>query len=139
MIEDILIHSAHSFLKLFPIIFGAVILSQVIKHSLSKKKSHLEKIKETSASEATATAIGIATPGPLIGYLPILKELKDKGLKTSIIAAFITGQTLIGPVRLFIETGYFGWKFFAIRVIAAIVTGTLVGLIFKIGDKRKYF
>lgn len=134
MLSQILIHSAISFLKLFPIVIVAVLISQLIKRKLATKDLH-KKLKESTASEGMATIIGILTPGPLIGFLPILKELARKGIPPSIIAAFITGQTLIGPVRLFLETGYFGWKFFAIRVTSALIMGIIIGLVFKLAEK----
>lgn len=137
-ISDILILSAHTFLKLFPFVIVAVFISQLLKHYLAKKHIHT-KIKENTGNEAAATITGILTPGPLISYLPILKELKDRGLPVSIIAAFITGQTLIGPVRLFLETGYFGWQFFAFRVVSALIIGIVVGFVFKLVAKVTQF
>jgi uncharacterized membrane protein YraQ (UPF0718 family) len=56
--------------------------------------------------------LGLVTPGPLASYLPILKVLKRNGLSLSAVVAFITSQTLAGPIRAFIEIEFFGVLFF---------------------------
>jgi len=136
MITNILTTSLHNFLKLYPIILVAIVISHLISHRLTKKHRHIH-LKNNTNNITRATIIGILTPGPLIGYLPLLKTLRDKGLSTPIIASFITGQTLIGPIRLFIEVALFGWAFFLARVLSALLTGQLIGLTFSLTSKSK--
>jgi uncharacterized membrane protein YraQ (UPF0718 family) len=123
------------FLTIVPILLIAIFVSQIIKTYLHEDK--IKKITgETEKNFAKAAGIGLITPGPLLIYLPILKSLKNKGMPLSLLAAFITGQTLIGPGRIFLEVGYFGTKFFIYRVFFAFLIALAVATGFKILEKN---
>jgi len=138
MILDILKLTIENFLKILPIIVAAIIAAQVIKVYLPEDKVK-SSFKENEKNIVKASAIGIATPGPLLAFLPLLKSLKEKSLPLSIIVAFITGQTLIGPMRLFLEVGYFGILFFVYRVIIAFLIAIGIATCFRILEKYVKF
>lgn len=131
---DILYTSLISFLKVLPVLVGAVLLSQVAKLFVHEK-SIKKHIHDNGRGVMVSTAIGISTPGPLLAYLPILKVLKKKGVAISAIGSFVTGQTLIGPGRLVLEISYFGPLFFIVRVVLAFLIGTCVGWSFHLLNK----
>lgn len=136
--NTILQQTANEFWNILPILIGAVIIAQVINYYLSKDKLH-HSFSSSEKNIIKASAIGLATPGPLLAYLPTLKNLQNKGLPASTIAAFITGQTLIGPLRLFLEINYFGALFFGVRVIVSFFTAIGIGTCFKLlGKYIKY-
>lgn len=131
MIQEMLLQTIQEFVKFAPILVGAIIISQIINiyfehHKIKKKLNPSEK------NIAEATVAGILTPGPMIAYLPIIAKLKKQGLPTCLIAAFITGQTLIGPGRIVMEVGYFGAAFFMVRLLLALIIGVCVGTGFRI-------
>ena len=134
MITNILYLTLINFLKILPILIIAIVASQVI-NSYIKKEKIKKTFKESETNIAKASVTGIATPGPLLVFLPILKTLKKKGLPISIIVAFITGQTLIGPARLFLEVGYFGIMFFVYRVIIAFLIAVGIATSFRFLEK----
>lgn len=138
MILDILKLTVENFLKILPIIVAAIIASQIISIYLPKEKVK-SSFKENEKNIIKASAIGVATPGPLLAFLPLLKSLKEKGLPISIIIAFITGQTLIGPTRLFLEVGYFGILFFVYRLIIALLIAIGIATCFRILEKYVKF
>ena len=135
MIQEIIITTLLDFLKILPFLLVAIIFSQIIKTYLHEEKIK-EITKETKTNFAKTALVGIATPGPLLVYLPILKSLRDKGMPFSIIAAFITGQTLIGPGRIFLEVSYFGMVFFMYRVMFAFLIALAVATGFKILERN---
>ncbi len=135
MIQEIIITTLLDFLKILPFLLVAIIFSQIIKTYLHEEKIK-EITKETKTNFAKTALVGIATPGPLLVYLPILKSLRDKGMPFSIIAAFITGQTLIGPGRIFLEVSYFGMEFFMYRVMFAFLIALAVATGFKILERN---
>jgi len=138
MITNILYLTLINFLKILPILIIAIVVSQIINSYIRKEK--IKQIsKENEKNIVKASAIGITTPGPLLVFLPLLKTLKKKGLPISIIVAFITGQTLIGPARLFLEVGYFGIMFFIYRVIIAFLIAIGIGTCFKFLEKYVKF
>jgi len=134
MITEIFYLTSISFLKILPILVVAIVLSQIISAYLPEEKT--EKIfKANKKNIAKASIVGIATPGPLLAFLPILKTFKKKGVSVSIIVAFITGQTLIGPMRFFLEVNYFGITFFIYRVLIAFLIAVSIALCFRFLEK----
>jgi uncharacterized membrane protein YraQ (UPF0718 family) len=131
---DIFWDSFLQLLKIFPILFFAVCISQIIQYYISSDKAQ----KFTSPSEgnfAKAAGIGLITPGPLLAYLPLLKTLKNKGVPLCVLASFITAQALIGPARVILEIHYFGIKFLVYHVILAFFIALGVATGFKILKK----
>lgn len=135
MITQIITTTLIDFVKILPILLITIVVSQIIKTHIHKDKIQ-KTIKENEKGFAEAGIMGIMTPGPLLVYLPILKSLKDKGVPFSVLVAFITGQTLIGPGRIFLEIDYFGFKFFIYRTILALLIALGVATGFKILEKN---
>lgn len=130
MITDIIYLTLVNFLKVIPILIVAIVVSQIINSYISEKT--MEKLlNEEGRNVIKASAVGIVSPGPLAAYLPLLKVLKRKGLSLSIIVSFITSQTLVGLMRLFLEVGYFGIMFFVYRVIISFLIAVGVGTCFR--------
>jgi len=77
------------FLKILLILLIAIVALQII-NSYMLKEDIRRRFKENEKNIVKASAIGVATPGPLIAFLPILKMLKIKGVSLAIIIAFIT-------------------------------------------------
>lgn len=138
MITNIIYLTLANFLKFLPILIVAIVTAQIINSYISKEM--IEKIlKEKGRNIIRASGIGIATPGPLVAYLPLLKVLYGKGLPLSIIVAFITSQTLVGPMRLFLEVEYFGIIFFVYRVIISFLIAVGIGTCFRFLEKHIRF
>jgi len=131
---EILSTTLLDFVKILPVLILAIIFSQIIKMYFSETK--IKKLtEETEKNFAKTAAVGLFTPGPLLIYLPILKSIKDKGVPLSILVAFITSQTLIGPGRILLEISYFGPKFFSYRVIFSFLIALGVATGFKFLEK----
>jgi len=138
MITNIIYLTLANFLKFLPILIVAIVIAQIIGSYIPKYMR--EKIlKEKGRNIIRASGIGIATPGPLAAYLPLLKVLNEKGLPLSIIVSFITGQTLVGPMRLFLEVEYFGIIFFIYRVIISFLIAVGIGTCFQFLEKHIRF
>ncbi len=137
MIIEILAATFDSFLKFSLIIVVAIVVAQIISLFLSQET--IEKQLKNEKNVVKPALIGLVTPGPLGLYLPLLKILKEKGLTLSMIATFITSQTLVGPMRSFIEVEYFGAMFFIYRVIFSFFTAFGVGICYKYLEKRIEF
>ncbi|MCH7493035.1 permease [Patescibacteria group bacterium] len=131
-----LLHSTWiEFLKIIPILVGAIFVAQIVGHFLAKKEMH-KKIGSSNKNIARAAGIGLVTPGPLLAYLPTLKDMQKKGVPLSLIIAFITGQTLIGPLRIFLEINYFGVLFFLIRAVISFLLAIAIGISFRVLQER---
>ena len=134
MIYEILSQTVIGFIKVLPILVVAILISQIVSYFFSHRKIH-KAFKENEGNIAKATVFGMFSPGPLIAYLPVAKNLHTKGLAPSLIVAFITGQALVGPARVFLEVDYFGWQFFALRVVLALVIAICIATVFRVLEK----
>ena len=76
-----------------------------------------------------ATILGIITPGPVYSIFPIVLVLKKKGARTDFIISYLTGQTLMGPMRVPLEIWFLGWWFFIYRAFVTVIIGVLAGIL----------
>jgi uncharacterized membrane protein YraQ (UPF0718 family) len=60
---------------------------------------------------------------------PVFVELHQSGIGPAILVAFISGHVLIEPATFFVETGFFGWKFPAKRLVVSFIVTVLAGLL----------
>jgi uncharacterized membrane protein YraQ (UPF0718 family) len=134
LIFEILATTLDNFLKFFFIIVVAVVVAQIINSFIDQNT--VERRLKNENNVVKPALLGLVTPGPLGLYLPSLKMLKEKGLSLSMIVAFITSQTLVGPMRSFIEVEYFGAAFFTYRVIFSFFTAVATGVLYKRLDKH---
>ncbi len=74
-----------------------------------------------------ATLAGIATPGTLFQVLPFIAVLWRRGLSASLTVAFMTGQTLMGPMRVPLEIKYMGLPYLLFRFALALLLGVVTG------------
>ncbi|MBT4722709.1 hypothetical protein HN958_01990 [Candidatus Falkowbacteria bacterium] len=134
MLYEILIKTITGFLNVLPVLVFAIIISQIVSYYASHKKMG-KQLKENEANISKATILGMLSPGPLIAYLPTVSNLHKKGMAPSLVVAFITGQALVGPARVFLEVDYFGWQFFVLRVILAIFIAVGAATVFRLLEK----
>lgn len=130
MMIEILQSSWTKFVDVLPILVIAVLISQIVSVYLHKDKikKHFHNCEKDIVKAALC---GIATPGPLIAFMPLLKVLKKKGLPIALIVAFMTAQVLIGPMRFFLEVKYFGIVFFVSRLVLSILLAIAVATVFR--------
>jgi len=131
VIDQILYLTLQRFLGSLPILVIAIIVAKVISLSISEDKIGLF-LKTRKRNIVGASLLGLVTPGPLAPYLPLLKVLQSGGLPLSVVAAFITSQTLVGPLRAFLEVDMFGLAFFALRVVVSSIIAIGVGVCFQL-------
>ncbi|MFW9920123.1 MAG: permease [Candidatus Thorarchaeota archaeon] len=74
------------------------------------------------------SVLGILTPGPIYSIFPIVWVLRKKGIQSHYLIAYLTGQTLMGPMRIPLELYYLGVPFFIFRVISSVILGVFAGL-----------
>jgi uncharacterized membrane protein YraQ (UPF0718 family) len=76
-----------------------------------------------------AIAGGIASSGPIYMWYPLLSDLKEKGMKDSLIASFLYNRAIKIPL-LPMMVHYFGWDFTLAlsiyMVLFSVVNGVIV-------------
>ena len=135
VVIDILYLTQVRFLGFLPVLVVAIIVGKVLSLYISEDKIGM-LLKGERRNILGASLLGLVTPGPLGPYLPLLKVLQNGGLLLSVVAAFITSQTLVGPLRAFLEVDMFGPVFFIFRVAASFVIAISVGVCFQLLNKH---
>jgi uncharacterized membrane protein YraQ (UPF0718 family) len=131
MIQNLLAQGVGGFLQTLPILVFAVVAGQIFLAYLPVEKTE-RLLTGNGKNIIFASAIGLFSPGPNAAYLPLLYALRTRGASMSIIVAFITSQTMEGPVRFFLETEYFGVMFWVYRIIVVFFIAMAMGFCYKL-------
>jgi uncharacterized membrane protein YraQ (UPF0718 family) len=78
----------------------------------------------------SATA-GIISMGPIYAWYPLLKELRQKGASSSLIAVFL-GHRAVKPFLLPIMISYFTWVYVVVLTVFTIVGSLVIGYLVNI-------
>jgi uncharacterized membrane protein YraQ (UPF0718 family) len=85
-----------------------------------------------------AIAGGVASSGPIYMWYPLLSDLKEKGMKNSLVAAFLYNRAVKIPL-LPMMVHYFGWPFAIVlsiyMVLFSVVNGIMVQSLTREGSK----
>ena len=85
-----------------------------------------------------AIAGGVASSGPIYMWYPLLSDLKEKGMKDSLVAAFLYNRAVKIPL-LPMMVHYFGWPFAIVlsiyMVLFSVVNGIMVQSLTREGSK----
>lgn len=130
------------FIKILPtlaIVFGLLFLSNLLIDTKTVVR-HLGKGAKKGAW-LIAVIGGIISAGPIYLWYPLLSDLKDKGMRMSLIAVFLYNRAVKIPL-LPVMIYYFGVRIVAIltvyMIIFSILNGLLVEKILNIkGGNRK--
>ncbi len=123
------------FLKSVPILTLACVAVTVLSPYTSEERIG-KLLKGKRRNIVVASSIGLVSPGPLAPYMPLLRVLNRNGLPLSVVAAFITSQTLVGPLRAFLEIEMFGLIFFVLRVLTSFLIAISVGVCFQLLERH---
>lgn len=122
--------SIDMFIHISPAFVLIVLLMGIVNHFV-KPKTVSKYVGKTSGIKGWLLAIGtgILSHGPIYAWYPLLRRLRDQGMKSSLIAVFIYNRSIKIPM-LPVIIYYFGPAFVFILtiylVIASIVQGYAV-------------
>lgn len=136
VVTTVLIESVKSLLSFLPILLIAMFAANVIMSYVSQERVNRFLVGKVQRNILAMSLVGLVSPGVLACYLPALRTLRKMGFPLSMIAAFITSQTLVGPGRAFMEITYFGLPFFVYRVIASFAIAYAVGMVYHKVEER---
>ena len=84
-----------------------------------------------------AVATGILTHGPLYVWYPIMGDLRDQGMKNSLISVFLSNKSIklpFLPLMIF----YFGGLFVAILILYMLLASLVQGWIFEMLEQSGF-
>jgi len=124
--------SWHIFLNIIPVLLVVVFLMGLSNYVLKPKKvSKYLGEKSGFKGWSISALFGILSHGPIYVWYPLLKELKEHGMRTGLIAVFLYNRAIklpLLPVMIF----YFGVLFVLILCIYMIVCSLLQGKIIEL-------
>jgi len=116
-------------LRIFPIlilIFGIMFLTNL----LFEAKSIVKILGRASGIRGWILAIsgGIISSGPIYMWYPLLGDLKERGMKDSLIAAFLYNRAIKIPL-IPMMVHYFGWPFTIVLSMYMVLFSIINGLV----------
>ena len=117
------------FLKIIFILIGVFVFMFVLNIFLTPERA-LKYLGKGSGLKGWIISIfgGILSTGPIYLWYPLLKDLKEKGMKNSLVATFLYNRAIkipLMPMMIF----YFGIKFFILLTFFMIIFSIFNGLI----------
>lgn len=124
------IASFNLLLRIAPILLLVVVFMGVVNYLLTPYNIS-RYLGESSGFKGwlLALAAGVISHGPIYAWYPLLRDLKEQGMRNSLIAVFLYNRAIKIPL-LPIMVYYFGWLFVILlmvyMLIASIAGGKLV-------------
>lgn len=117
--------------KISPILLLVIILTALINYFTNPQQLS-KNLSEDSGIKAWLITLlaGILSHGPMYAWYPLIKELKQKGLRNSLIAMFFYARAVKLPL-LPIMIDYFGLEYTIILNLYIIIGSILQGLIIE--------
>lgn len=108
------------------LVFGLLFLSNFI---LGREKA-MKYLGESSGVKGWLISIagGVLSSGPIYMWYPLLSDLREKGMKDSLIATFLYNRSVKIPL-LPMMVYYFGWAFTTVLAVYMILFSVVNGII----------
>ena len=124
-------------IQLIPVLL-LVILFMALIYYLLQPKTVTKYVGKGSGITGWFLAIstGIMSHGPIYAWYPLLKELRDQGMRSGLIAAFLYSRAIKIPL-LPLMVYYFGLLFVVVLLPYIVIASLVEGEIIEIIESRK--
>jgi len=115
--------------KIIPVFFIVFIFMAVVNYFISPKK--IQKYFGKGAGIKGWIIVifsGLVSTGPIYMWLPLIREVKSKGVKLKYVVAFLYNRAIklpLLPLLIF----YFGWNYMIVLSLVMIICSVLQGMI----------
>ena len=130
---DLFLRAVSVFAKLISSVLPVLAIVLVIMSLLNlaiQPKTAKRMLGEGSGLKGWTFALvgGVLSSGPIYVWYPLIADLREQGMRTSLIAAFIYARAIKMPmIPLLIY--YFGWNFTLLFTLYLLIFSVLNGLI----------
>ena len=124
-------------IRIIPVLFLVILFMALINYFLHPK-TVAKYAGEGSGIKGWFLAIsaGIISHGPIYVWYPLLKELRDRGMRSGLIAAFLYSRAIKIPL-LPLLVYYFGALFVVVLLPYIVIASLIEGEIIEIIERRK--
>ena len=129
LFQNVLYKFIELFLKVAPILALVFVVMSLL--NLYLQPGTVKKMLGTGAGTkgwAVAVAGGVLSAGPIYMWYPLLEDLKEKGMRDSLVAAFLFARAIKIPI-LPIMIYYFGWTFTATLCASILIFSVIGGIV----------
>jgi len=125
------------FIQIIPILLFVIIFMALIDYFLLPK-TVAKYVGKGSGVKGWFLAIsaGIISQGPIYIWYPLLKDLRDQGMRSGLIAAFLYSRAIKIPL-LPLMVYYFGLLFVIVLLPYVVIASLIVGQIIELIENRK--
>ena len=129
LLRNVLCVLARLLVRIGPVL-GVVFLVMFLTNLFFETKSISRFLGEVSGFRGWTVAIagGIVSSGPIYMWYPLLSDLKEKGMRDSLIATFLYNRAIKIPL-LPMMIYYFGWAFTLALSIYMLLFSVVNGVI----------
>ncbi len=123
--------SVNLLLKLIPIFLLIIVLMGVMNYYVNSK-TIVKYLGKESGTLGWALAItgGILSHGSIYAWYPFLKELRDQGMRSGLVAVFLYNRAVKIPL-LPLMVYYFGHFFMIVLLVFMILASIIEGLLIE--------
>jgi uncharacterized membrane protein YraQ (UPF0718 family) len=130
MVKKILIYFNQKLWRTLFLVGAGVLFAVTLSSLINIESVNLLKQKVALPLQILyAELIGFISPGPRYILYPILIKLQEFGVNIGVIIALISGHVLIEPSTVFVEAGFFGYRFPIKRFVVSLIVTFLAGML----------
>jgi uncharacterized membrane protein YraQ (UPF0718 family) len=125
----------YTIIPVFLLVFGLMFLTNLFLRA----RDIAGYVGKASGLRGWAFAIGggILSTGPIYMWYPLLADLRERGMKNSLVAAFLYNRAVKIPLMPMMIL-YFGWTFTIVlsvlMVMFSVLNGVIVGRIMEVRE-----
>ncbi len=123
------------FVKILPILVIIYLLMVLTDYYLNKEKiTNISKNLGSFKSWVIFIFGGILSSGPIYMWYPFLADLKNKGIRTEYLVAFLYNRAIkipLIPMMLMVFNPYFIAILFIVMIFSSIIQGKIVEVLIK--------
>jgi uncharacterized membrane protein YraQ (UPF0718 family) len=124
--------SGNLLLKIIPVFVLVILFMALIQYFFTPKTISRYVGKESGLKGwILAILTGILSHGPIYAWYPALKELRQHGMRSGLVAVFLYNRAIKIPL-LPVMVYYFGIQFVVILLVSMIIASVIEGKIIEI-------
>jgi uncharacterized membrane protein YraQ (UPF0718 family) len=132
---SLLDHFVHMVIEALPFFVVAMVVSALLETKVNIDR-FLDPIIKSRFSVLWASVMAGLLPGCACATVPLAETLKKKNADLATTGAFLLVSPLLGPHTIILTYGFLGMKFTVFRIVAAMLGGICIGLIFSWCERR---
>ncbi|RLC62306.1 MAG: hypothetical protein DRI48_09700 [Chloroflexi bacterium] len=124
----IILTAADGVKRLWPYVLGGVAVAASLSYLLRDRRWAVPARLPRSLAVPLAAALGVVSPLPTLGTVPILLRLHSGGLPGAAALAFALASSLLNPQLLVLTLGAMGPAFVLVQLASVLALSTGIGL-----------